>query len=236
MSPVIGITTARAINDSSDTLSIGMNYIQAIRRAGGTPRLLISTEEEDDIRGQVAGCDAFLFIGGPDIDAHRYGLDNHPDMVLLAPKHERFILALAELAIHHTRKPVLGICLGCQVINVACGGSLFRHIPADIPNALQHGRLPDGKRARHQVTFTSDSTLKQIFGCDGMETNSSHHQSVNQPGNGLKAVAYAPDGVVEAICGTDAGRFLHGVQWHPEAIQLEGTQLNIFKSLVEAAK
>ena len=236
MKPVIGITTVHSKNETSESLSIGMNYIQAIRRAGGLPRLMLVTEETSEIEEQFSSCDGLLFIGGPDIDAHRYGLENHPEMHLLCPEHEDFLMTLAEHAIHHTRKPVLGICLGNQVLNVACGGSLFRHIPEDIPNALQHTRTAEGQRVRHQVTFTQDSPLKDIFGCEAMETNSSHHQAVNQLGKGLKAIAHTSDGVVEAICGTDSSRFLFGIQWHPEAIQFEGTQLNIFKALVTAAQ
>ena len=239
MRPTIGLTTTYKQEESGPAIGIGTNYLQVIYRAGGLPLLLPPTEDLSEIPALLKQCNAVLFIGGPDIDARRYGMENHPKMNLLAPMHEEFVLRLADEAIHQTSLPVLGICLGCQILNVACGGSLYRDLPSEVPSDIIHSGLTDypDKRVRHPVTFTDDSPLPRIFDVGStMTVNSSHHQAVREPGKGLRVIAHAPDSVVEAICGTDSTRFLYGLQWHPEGMLDEPPHLNIFKALVNAAK
>ena len=233
MLPIIGLTTTY----KQQAIGIGANYLQAIYRAGGLPLLLPPNLAE--ISSYLDRCDALIFIGGPDIAANRYGMENHPKMNLLDPMHEEFLLQLADNAINHTRLPLLGICLGCQVLNVACGGTLYRDLPSEHPSDIVHSGETDypDKRVRHSVTFTDDSPLPRIFDVGPtMTVNSSHHQSVKEPGEGLRIIAHAPDGVVEAITSTDSSRFLYGLQWHPEGMIDESPHLNIFKTLVNAAK
>ncbi len=232
MLPIIGLTTTY----KQQAIGIGANYLQAIYRAGGLPLLLPPNLAE--IPSYLDRCNALVFIGGPDIDAKRYGMENHPKMNLLDSMHEEFLLQLADVAINHTRLPLLGICLGCQVLNVACGGTLYRDLPSEHPSDIVHSGETDypDKRVRHPVTFTPDSPLLQLFGSETITANSSHHQSVKQVGDGLKVIAHAPDGVVEAICSTDSSRFFYGLQWHPEGMLDEPPHLNIFKALVNATK
>lgn len=231
MKPIIGITTAFAENCSAPAA-----YVTSVRSAGGIPFLLPPCPKHD-IKRLVALCDAFLFIGGPDLDAAYYGLPNHPEMHLLGKALEDFYLSLAHAVIRLTAKPVLGICLGHQVINVAMGGTLFRHIPDDIQGCLEHRRMTPGVETYHNVNLPKGSPLRRILRCTSLRCNSSHHQAVDSPGIGLKIAACADDGVIEAVCSTDfPNHFIFGIQWHPERIYDQPPHDAIFRAFVSAAR
>ncbi len=216
--PLIGIAS---LTDS--------NYVRAIRESGALPVILPNTD------GSAAGIDEYLEIldgllmpGGADIPPSEWGEEPHPTVKLLDDDRYHFEKALISAWIKQTKKPLLGICLGSQWINVAHGGSLVQDIPSEF--GVNH------REVKHPVTLEDGSKLAAIFGETTFEVNSLHHQAVRKLGTGLRIVAKSPDGIVEATESTDPDRFLIGVQWHPEKLfQTDLRQQKLFKAFIEAA-
>ncbi|SMP56237.1 putative glutamine amidotransferase [Neorhodopirellula lusitana] len=222
--PVIGITTLTS-----------KTYVKAIRRSGGVPVVLpmIQGPYEEEALARIVDeyvdiIDGLLMPGGPDIPPSEWGEEVHPTTNLLDEDRYRFEKAIITTWIQRTDKPLLGICLGSQWINVAHGGSLFQ----DIPSAFGTNH----RNIFHNVVLEPDSRLSQILGGTKFEVNSLHHQAVRNVGEGLRAVATAGDGVIEATETTDPDRFLIGVQWHPEKlIPDDPAQQKLFQAFIDAA-
>ncbi|MDC0314592.1 gamma-glutamyl-gamma-aminobutyrate hydrolase family protein, partial [bacterium] len=170
-----------------------------------------------------------LMPGGADIPPSEYGEEPHETVKILADDRFLFEKALSKAWIEKTDKPMLGICLGSQWINVASGGSLVQDIPTTF--GVNH------RDVTHGVTLEADSRLSKIFDGDTeFEVNSLHHQAVKDIGNNLRVVAKSPEGVVEATETTDPNRFLIGVQWHPEKLFADDErQRKLIKAFVDAA-
>jgi putative glutamine amidotransferase len=165
--------------------------------------------------------------GGPDIDPAAYDAERHPELGPVEPDMDAFELAVARHA-DAAGLPILGICRGCQTLNVARGGSLHQHLP-------DHRQAKPGWAVTHDVAVEAGSLLAQAVGAEAIRVNSFHHQAVERLGEGLRAVAWAPDGTVEGIEGAN-GRFVLGVQWHAETLdEVEQPQARLFGALVEAA-
>jgi len=166
--------------------------------------------------------------GGDDIHSSEWGEELHPKANLIADERYRFEKALVNAWIQQTDKPLLGICLGCQWVSVAHHGSIVQDIPSEFGG---HPKYVD-----HLVTLNPGSRLADIFGETEFQVNSLHHQSVRNPGEGMRVVAKSPDGIVEAIESTDPNRFVIGVQWHPEKLMpANKTQTKLFQAFVDAA-
>src|SRR5207248_7095052 len=131
------------------------------------------------------------------------------------------------------RLPLLAVGLGAQQLNVACGGTLYLHLPADLPRAMPH-RDPTGGPHRHAVLLEPGTRIEEIYGGGEIRVNSAHHQAVRQVGEGLRAGALAPDGVIEAIEATDPNWFCIGVQWHPESDSASALDTQLFECFVQA--
>ena len=232
--PIIGITGVYS-SESGLCGNYGV-YFRAVAAAGGVPVVIPCMTDLDVVKRQVESLDGIIFSGGPDVDAFNYGKRNHPEMSLMHPMKENWDLALAKEALDHGKQPVLGICLGIQELNVAAGGSLFRHIPEDIGTSVEHRRMKAGVETMHHVRFKEDGPLVKIFGVTELTANSSHHQSVEKPGTGFEAVAWADDGCVEAITPVEGieKRFVVGLQWHPERIQDQPPQEKIFQAFIQS--
>jgi putative glutamine amidotransferase len=180
----------------------------------------------------MASADGVLFSGGNDMNPLRYGQRPRPQTVLLDPAKEasdfRHLAAALEAGL-----PVLGICHGAQLLNVARGGTLFQDIPTQLRGALPHRPRKTGDRCLHPVHVRAGSGLRGILRRPDIVTNSSHHQAINVIGRGLEAVAWAPDGVIEAV--EDPSRpFVLGVQWHPERMTGRAAR-HVIRALVRAA-
>lgn len=219
--PLIGISSL-----TSD------NYTIAVRDSGGIPVVLPNGDGSDEEIGKYLKLlDGLLMPGGADIPPSEYGEEPHETVKLLADDRFLFEKALSKAWIEKTDKPMLGICLGSQWINVASGGSLVQDIPSEIGG--------NHRDVTHGVILEADSKLSAIFdGETEFEVNSLHHQAVDGAGLGknLRIVAKSPDGVVEATETTDPNRFLIGVQWHPEKLFTEDPrQRKLLKAFVEAA-
>jgi len=241
MRPVIGITCSFGESSSSPgrlRMSLNAAYMDAIYAAGGLPYPLPLPPQADPafIDELLARCDGLLLTGGSDLHPQRYGQAPHPKTEPMHPRRDAFEIEIFRRA-DTLRKPILAICLGFQVVHVGRGGKLIQHIPDfDRPNAVAHSAAP-GVSAYHAVRIAPDSHLARVVGAAEIETNSRHHQAVHvdHQGRDLRAVAFAPDGILEASEDMD-GRFLLAVQWHPEDMIDRPEHLRLFQALVEAAR
>jgi putative glutamine amidotransferase len=206
------------------------SYIRAVQAAGGLPVLLppddAVAEEPDALLDRV---DALILAGGADIDPASYGARPHPDLDHTVPERDRFELALAHRALER-ELPLLAICRGMQMLNVACGGTLHQHVP-DVVGHEEHRHTP-GQFTDHEVELESGSLAARAVGSERSAVKSHHHQGVDELGEGLVASGWADDdGLVEAIEDRDR-RFVLGVLWHPE--QDESSRL--IAALVDEAR
>lgn len=222
--PVIGITRCSRIDD----------YVTSVEHAGGRPRIL---ETGESPRKVIEEIDGLLLTGGGDIDPVFYAEDRHESVEDAEPGRDEFELDLARRAIT-SDLPLLAICRGAQVLNVAAGGSLVQDIPSSLATTIPH-RVSTPRDARaHDVSVSDGSRLQQALGPAApgrsCRVNSRHHQSVARLGTGMVASATAPDGVIEAIEKPDA-RFCLGVQWHPENFCRTGEFGPLFESFVAAS-
>jgi putative glutamine amidotransferase len=225
--PVIGITVDCAFDPAdgrtNGKLELNWNYAQAIAEAGGIP-LLIPPQAEPGVVADII--DGWLIPGGNDIDASHWGEQNHPKVKVIEP--ERFDAERRLMDSVPPELPVLGICYGCQFINVAHGGSLEQHLPDVLGHDLHRG----GTLQRYSVE--AGSKLAEATGVESIEGKSYHHQAVGRPGAGLQVIAKDQEGVIEAIEATDRP-WMIGVQWHPERTREDEATQRLFRSFVRAA-
>jgi gamma-glutamyl-gamma-aminobutyrate hydrolase PuuD len=199
-------------------------YVQAIERAGG--RALLVPPSEEALEETLDALDGLLFSGGNDLDPGSYGADAHPETTGTRPERDRGELALLEGALARDM-PVLAVCRGSQVLNVARGGDLVQHLP-EVVGDERHKHTP-GVFADHDVRVEPASKLGELVG-ERSPVKSHHHQGYGRIGEGLREVAWADDGTVEGLEDPDK-RFAVGVLWHPEA----GEDFTLFKALVDEA-
>ncbi len=190
----------------------GRNYSQALAAAGGLPTM-VAVLDPQLAEAYAASSDALLLTGGADVDPELFGAAPHPDLGSVDERRDAFEIALYR-AFRARGKPVLGICRGHQVINVAEGGTLHQHIPA-LPEAWQHDQHDLRGTPLHTISLAPGSRLANAFGATKVRANSYHHQAIDVVGAGLIAVAHAGDGLVEAV-EERSGSWVLGVQWHPE--------------------
>jgi putative glutamine amidotransferase len=224
---VIGISPCRKLED----------YRQAILHVGGEPRVL---DPSMPIEQALAGIDGLMLTGGEDVAPSRYGEQAHPTVVEAEAGRDEFEIGLINSA-RARQLPILAICRGVQMLNVACGGTLVQDIPSQLPGALAHSLPVPPNLAyslAHEVWVEKDSLLSKLMrerlADDTCEVNSRHHQAVKTVGPGYRVSATAPDGVIEAI--EDPGaRFCLGVQWHPENFWRTGEFRALYEGFLEAA-
>jgi putative glutamine amidotransferase len=207
-------------------------YPNAILQAGGTPVLIPSGMPESVWKELFLRLDGILFPGGPDVAIERFGGVPHPAVYGVDDARDSIELGLVNLAAE-TGKPFMGICRGCQVVNVALGGTLYTHIPDQYPDALKH----DGDEytfLAHPIRVEEASQLGEILGEPLLNVNSLHHQGIKDVAPSLKAVAFAPDGLVEAVA-LPEHPFAVAVQWHPEWLTDQEPIRRLFKAFVDAA-
>ncbi|HTW03114.1 MAG TPA: gamma-glutamyl-gamma-aminobutyrate hydrolase family protein [Streptosporangiaceae bacterium] len=229
--PLIGISAyceqARWGVWETQAMVLPRRYADRVSAAGGIPVLLPPVPDVEEALGQL---DGLMLSGGGDIDPARYGAQPAPETGSVRDERDSAEFALFATALER-RLPVLGICRGMQIINVARGGSLHQHLPAVVGND-GHAQVP-GAFGSHPVRVTPGSRLAGILGRDKADVPTHHHQAVDRLGDGLTATAWTPDGTIEAF-ELDAveSPFVLAVQWHPEA----GDDLSLFRALVAAAR
>jgi len=238
--PLIGITGYRSLPYgplARFTFNLNESYVRAVQAAGGLPVIIPPVLKEDELHELFMRLDGLLLSGGDDIDPALFGQARHRATVGVSEERDRAELALTRWALAED-KPLLAICRGIQVMNVATGGTLVQDIHAQIPDAAAHSFSDDTPRDHiaHTVAVEAASRLAHILGKTTVATNSWHHQSCQAPGQGIVYTAWAPDGVVE---GAEAPghHFAVAVQWHPEEMFHERTDmLTLFRALVEASE
>ncbi|HEY1369400.1 MAG TPA: gamma-glutamyl-gamma-aminobutyrate hydrolase family protein [Gaiellaceae bacterium] len=227
--PVIGITTylttARWSWWEAEAALIPASYVSAVERAGG--RALLVPPAEEAVDDTLDALDGLILSGGSDLDPALYGAEAHPETIGVVPERDRAELALLQAALSR-EMPVLAICRGSQVLNVAMGGNIIQHLP-DVVGDEKHKHTP-GVFADHDVDVRPDTRLAAILG-DRAPVKSHHHQGFDRLGDGLRESARADDGTIEAVEDPER-QFTLGVLWHPE----EGEDAALFEALVDEAR
>ena len=235
MKPIIGITTNQSTNaNGQPTVMLMQAYVNAVIQAGGVPVLIPSMIAEDGWDAVYSRLDGILFSGGGDIALEYSPGEPHPRIDGVDPARDSVELNMVQAAASDG-KPFLGICRGCQVMNVALGGTLYTHIPDQLPDALDHD-YPGNMRTVlvHEVRLEEGTRIAEIHGEPILKVNSLHHQGLKDIASSLRVAGYAPDGLVEAIELPDHP-FELAVQWHPEWLTDQESTRNLFRKFVEAA-
>jgi putative glutamine amidotransferase len=232
MRPLIAITATMRHERPSDPSRLRLNaaYVDAVSRAGGIP-LVAPPIDPAAASAVIAGVRGVLVTGGEDLDPWLFGATPHRALGRVTRSRDAWEIALVKEA--RTRGvPVLGVCRGIQVLNVALGGTLIQDIPSQCTGALAHEQAGSRSDRTHPIACRAGSRLAELLGPSAM-VNSMHHQAVDVPAPGLAVTATAPDGVVEGVEWTDDAWWAVGVQWHPE--ELDGADGRLFRGLVAAA-
>jgi len=235
--PLIGITTSVTVDKSPERAYVNASYLRAVEGAGGIPVLLPPHLSEQARRALWERLDGVLLTGGGDIDPARFGEDRHASVAEVSDARDTLELELTERAVTQKR-PLLAICRGIQVLNVALGGTLYQDIPSDPGSPIEHSQKERRDRPTHAVKVLGEGTrLGEILGALELEVNSFHHQAVKRLGRGLREVAWARDGIIEGVELPGAEAFVVGVQWHPEdLVEHDSAARSLFAAFVDAAK
>jgi putative glutamine amidotransferase len=213
-------------------LALGLTYPEAIRRAGAVP-VVIPPLDVGSIEPLLDGLSGLCLSGGPDLDPFIYGAEPHPALGPTEPHLDVFEIALVRAA-EARELPVLAICRGLQVLNVARGGTLVQDLPSERPSDIEHRQEQAPSIPTHDVILESGSLISAYLGTPQARVNSFHHQAVDRLGSGLKAVGWASDGTVEAIEATDRA-FTVAVQWHAESMTQSPEQARLMSAFTHAA-
>jgi putative glutamine amidotransferase len=244
--PVIGVPTQNLQSlggvpaDIPPSWVMSQRYIRALTAVGALPWMIpLVGDEPETMRGIYDELDGVFLPGGADIDPASYGEERHARCDKGDPARDEVELTLVRWALTD-RKPILGVCRGLQLVNLAAGGTLYQDLAEQMPGAIKHDYFPFGGRyARdylsHEVRVAEHTKLAEILGAGALKVNSMHHQGVRRLGDHLVASAVAPDGLVEGLERADAS-YLVAVQWHPEAlVDNDARTRRLFESFVEAA-
>jgi len=234
MKPLIGINLDIKSGPPEEA-AIQTTYTDAILKSGGIPVLLPPMPRED-LRQVLRRLDGLMLIGGADYCPSLYEENVDPSCELTPAKRQEFDLALANEALKDGQMPILGICLGCQLININQGGTLVQDIKSHLPESkVEHSSVNGWQNgfARHEILLTENGVLQNLFTAKRFDVPTSHHQSVKKLGKELRVVATASDGIIEAI-EMDGRDFVVGVQWHPERDY--ETNRPLFEQLIKASQ
>ena len=214
--PWIGITSSQLPQQKETGTSSA--YIHALQDSGALPLLLPLSLTANDCEQLAESLDGFLFTGGPDVHPFLFGeetLNGCGNQSALRDESELLLFS----RVYRQKKPVLAICRGIQLINIALGGDIYQDIDTQVerPLSIAHRQPFDPSVPSHHVTLSKGSRLSALLGSETIEVNSSHHQAIRRPADGLQICGQAPDGIIEAVEQSDYP-FLFGVQWHPELL------------------
>ncbi|MGI8428296.1 MAG: gamma-glutamyl-gamma-aminobutyrate hydrolase family protein [Solirubrobacteraceae bacterium] len=242
--PLIAVTTSEVRRKQAVTptpegeppeheMALGLRYLQAIESAGGLP-VVVPPLGADCIEPLLARVAGVCLSGGPDLDPTSYGERRHPKIGPTERQLDTSELALARAA-DARGLPILAVCRGLQLLNVARGGTLHQHLSDVVGERITHRQPEPGEQTTHWVTVGPPSRLSEILGCRRTKVNSFHHQSVARLGRGLIATSRAGDGTVESLEAVDRD-FVVGVQWHAEYLVKRSRQAALFRAFVNAAR
>ena len=231
---LIAISATSGDWNGSDRVRLSNNYVRSIEGAGLVPLIVPPLTTPAQAAEILDACGGLLLTGGEDVDPARYGALAHPTTG--APNVLRDATELALLAVARARRlPVLAVCRGIQLVNVAMGGTLIQDIPSQRPSSIEHDQAADRAARAHAVSIAPTSLLEAATGTNEMQVNSYHHQAVDKLASGLKVVATAPDGLIEAAEVDDPAWWLIAVQWHPEDLTTDAKAWDrgIFRAFAE---
>lgn len=230
--PIIGISTP--YHEESRGYRITHCYGDAVVAAGGIAVMLPAANSKEDTERLLPCLDGILIPGGPDVDPFLYGEEPKQGLGAVIPANDQFEIHLIRAA-REAHKPILCVCRGIQVLNVAFGGTLYQDLPSQLPESLRHSQIPvDRREPTHTVDVEKDSYLFRAYGKETIRVNSFHHQAVKDVAPGFTVSARARDGLVEAI--EICEEHILGVQWHPEEmVRRYPEHLELFRQLVRAS-
>ena len=235
--PVIGIIPS--IESGEGKIYTPTSYPKAIIEAGGNPVFFNFTRDEGIIEAYADMVDGVLFSGGDDVDPASYGEEQTWGCGDVVPLRDAFEIKLLKVLLKkHPEKPILGICRGCQILNVGMGGTLYQDLKTQAPGCIRHQQQQSSHYASHKAFVTEGSRLHAIYGSTDVKVNSFHHQAVKDLGQELVITARSSDGIVEGFEKPDHPYFV-AVQWHPERL-VEGPHhpehKPLFKTFVDACR
>jgi putative glutamine amidotransferase len=222
----------RSVEDIERT-GVNAAYMTAVLAGGGLPIVLSPLLGAELAEAALEHSDGLLLTGGADIDPARFGAAPSPALGSVEPARDAFEFALLETAMAR-QLPILAVCRGMQLVNVAAAGSLWQDLPTELPGQIRHRQAEPRTTPTHAVRIEGGTRTASILG-GRLRTNSSHHQAIRELGRGLRATGWADDGIVEAMESDDAAQWLVGVQWHPEEGSAGPPDRNLFRAFVEAA-
>jgi putative glutamine amidotransferase len=239
--PVIGITCSRSVGGRWSDYDLGHfiefafdAYSQAVLNCGGAPLLIPISQSKSSLSAICGRLDGLIFSGGPDINPRFYKNEPHHGLMDVDENQDEMELELSRQALA-ADVPILGICRGLQLLNVAMGGTLYQDIALQVPKACNHSPRANRGTVTHKVRIEPNTRLQETLQRASLWVNSKHHQAVKSPAPGLVISAVASDGIIEAL--EDPNRpFLLGVQWHPEGLwEKNAAARKLFKALIAAA-
>lgn len=233
MKPIIGITASMETDETA--YMINHHNIMAITTTGGIPVMLPYLLVEDDVVQIADQLDGLYATGGYDIDPTLFGEEPHPKLGTIIPARDAFEIALMKQMLKKD-KPVLGVCRGCQILNIAVGGGMYQDMYAQVDrDLLQHKQQAPAGHASHFVDVIKDSLLYDLTGTDRLKVNSRHHQANRNVPGSFRISGTASDGVIEAI-ESRTHEFALGLQWHPENMMMDNdvVSLKIFQGFISA--
>ncbi|MGF1579556.1 MAG: gamma-glutamyl-gamma-aminobutyrate hydrolase family protein [Gemmataceae bacterium] len=233
--PVIGINPdyTAPTKTKQGRIILDEGYYDAVLAAGGLPVVMPPINAEPEINAFLDRVDGFILTGGLDMDPRRFGQPQHAATERMPERRETNDKTLIQ-ALRERELPTLGIGLGMQQLNIAFGGTLYLHLPEDLPRAMPHVDPYEEGPHRHLVTIEANTRLDDIYGGGELRVNSHHHQAVNQVAPKWRVGAKAPDGVIEAIELDDPTWFCLGVQWHPESDTATALDMQLFECFIQA--
>lgn len=238
--PLIGVTTSVTVDKYPERAYVNAAYLYAVQQAGGVP-LPLAPQLAPAARAELLKrLDGVLLTGGGDVDPARFGEPRHATTADVSAARDALEIDLTRWAIER-QVPLLAVCRGLQVLNVALGGSLHQDIPSEPGSPLDHSQVALQGKARslttHQVKVQEGSRLAGILGALEVDVNSFHHQAIKRLGHGLADVAWAPDSIIEGVELGNGAQFVVGVQWHPEElVGHDRPARNLFAALVSGAR
>lgn len=235
MRPIIGITAS--FDSEKNKAYLNGGYFRAVEQAGGIPVPILPLSDSERLLRLLERIDGVIFSGGPDVDPSYFHEEPHVHTGEICPERDEAEVFLARECLRRG-KPVLGICRGIQLLNIALGGSLYQDIPSQIKKPIKHWQDAPRWYASHEVEIIcEDSRLFKIFEKSRIRVNSFHHQSVKDIAPDFRVAAVAGDGVIEAVEAKNMDIFCIGVQWHPEEMwQKDSLQLKLFRHFIEVSQ
>jgi putative glutamine amidotransferase len=234
--PLIGLNADyRPSRKEGPALSfIPAGYYNAIQAAGGIPVIVPPTEDEEDLGRVLDLLNAFVLVGGGDLDPRRDGYQLHSSVRPMDARREDFDrLLMGQIA--ERRMPVFGIGAGMQLLNVSQGGTLFLHLPEDLPTSIPHKDAHDPEH-RHGLEVVFGTLMERVFGDGEIRVNSMHHQAIDDVAPGFQMSARCPDGVIEAIESTQEDWWAIGTQFHPEGESASALDVRIFEEFLDGVR